>query len=252
LSGGAPRIRLGNRGGFPYTVQPEVRDPQAHSLAMMRSTLESAGIPAGTGHPVFYPSASQLEQVRALREKHELRDGRYAVLMPGSSAGVLLKRWGTERYIELARLLHEQGMDKIVLIGGPDEVDVCRSITASGDYVIDLSSLELLQIAPLCQGAAVIIGNDTGNMHFAAGANRPLLVICGPTNPLRVKPIGERARAVQAVLPCINCYAKTCGNPRHHACMQAISPEWVADAARQMMAGSFAADRSDAHGLRRF
>jgi ADP-heptose:LPS heptosyltransferase len=252
LSGGAPRIRLGNRGGFPYTVQPGVRDPQSHSLVMMRSTLESAGIAAHTSHPVFYPSATQIERVQTLREEHQLHDDRYAVLLPGSHASGPLKRWGTQHYADLARLLHERGMESIVLIGGPDEVDVCKQISAVGDYVVDMSSLELLQIAPMCKGAAVIIGNDTGNAHFAAGADRPMLVICGPTNPLRVKPIGDKVHAVQAVLPCINCYSKTCSNPDHHACMKAITPVWVADSVPQLISGNFVAGNSNAGKLRCF
>jgi heptosyltransferase-2 len=129
-------------------------------------------------------------------------------------------------------------MQKIVLIGGPDEVDVCAEIAQVGDYVVNLNGqLQLLDIAPVCAGAAAIIGNDTGTAHFASAAGRPLLVLCGPTNPRRVKPIGPGVVAVQAVLPCINCYAKTCANPDTHACMKAITPEWVADRLPQLVAG---------------
>lgn len=252
LTGGAPRYRLGNRGGFPYSHQPENRDPRAHAFVMMRSVLESAGIPVRTSHPVFYPGASQLDQVESLRDKHGLVDGRYAVLLPGSHAAGLLKRWGTQRYIELAGLLHAQGMEKIVLIGGPDEVEVCRQIAAAGDFVVNLNNLELLQIAPLCKGAAAIIGNDTGNAHFAAAAARPMLVLCGPTDPRRVKPIGDSVFAVQANLPCINCYSKQCRNPDYHACMKAISPEWVAANLPALAAGNFRAGQSWPDGLRSF
>jgi heptosyltransferase-2 len=252
LTGGAPRYRLGNRGGFPYTHQPENRDPQAHAFVMMRSVLESVGIPVRTSHPVFYPSAPQMDQVKALRTQHGLHDGRYVVLLPGSHAAGLLKRWGTERYFELARLLHAQGMEKIVLIGGPDEVEVCEQIAAAGDFVVDLNKLELLQIAPLCEGAAAIIGNDTGNAHFAAGAGRPLLVLCGPTDPRRVKPIGDSVFAVQANLPCISCYSKQCRNPDYHACMKAISAEWVAASVPALIAGNFRPGQAGSKDLRSF
>jgi ADP-heptose:LPS heptosyltransferase len=252
MTGGAPPYRLGNRGGFPYTHQPANRDPQAHALAMMRSVLESVGIPARTSRPVFYPGASQLDQVKSLRDTYGLQDGRYVVMLPGSHAAGLLKRWGAERYSELARLLRAQGMGKIVLVSGPDEVEVCEQIAALGDFVVNLTSLELLQIAPLCEGAAAIIGNDTGNMHFAAGAGRPMLVLCGPTDPRRVKPIGSSVFAVQASLPCISCYSKVCRNPDHHACMKAITPEWVAGCVSALIAGDFKAGQSFQNGLRSF
>lgn len=246
LGGGAPRHRLGNRGGFPYTRQPQVRDGQAHAFRMMRSVLESAAIPTLTNHPVFHASPESAAKVAALRAQYQLQDGRYAVLLPGSQAAGVLKRWGIERYAELAGLLHAQGMDRIVLIGGPDEVEDCRRIAAAGDFIVNLNgALGLLEIAPLCAGAAAIIGNDTGTAHFSAGAGRPLLVICGPTDPRRVKPIGEHALALQASLPCSNCYAKTCANADQHACMRAITPAFVAAHFARLQAGTLQSGASE-------
>ena len=51
-----------------------------------------------------------------------------------------------------------------------------------------------------------------------------MVVVCGPTNPVRVKPAGENIAAVQAELFCKSCYRKTCS---HHACMTLVSPDRV-------------------------
>ena len=191
--------------------------------------------------------------MKALRDEYGLEDGSYVVLLPGSNAAGLLKRWGAPRYIELAQLLHAQGVRKIVLIGGPDEVEDCEQIAAAGDFVVNLNGkLALLQIAPLCEGAMAIIGNDTGTAHFASAAGRPLLVLCGPTDPRRVKPIGDLTFAVQADLPCISCYAKVCRNPDHHACMKAITPAWVAGLLPTLLAGDFKPGQLFQNGLRSF
>ena len=253
LTGGAPRIRLGNLGGFPYTHQPVIRDPQTHAFAMMRSVLESAGIPARTPHPVFHHSPQQLDEVRQLKHEHGLIAEQYVVLLPGSHAAGTLKRWGVTRFRELAQLLHAQGIPKIVLVGGPDEVTECSEIAEAGDFVVNLNNqLQLLQIAPLCDGAIAIIGNDTGTAHFAAEAARPMLVLCGPTDPRRVKPIGGTTVAIQAQLPCINCYAKQCHNPDYHACMKAITPEWVASCVPLLANGTLKPDQTYANQLRSF
>lgn len=253
LAGGAPRVRIGNLGGFPYTHQPAVRDPQAHAFPMMQSVLQAIGIPTPTAHPVLYPAPERLAAVASLRKQHGLVDGGYAVLLPGAAAAHPLKRWGAARYAELARLLHAGGVRKIVIVGGPDEVDECAEIAASGDYLVNLNGqLQLLDIAPLCAGALAIIGNDTGTAHFASAAGRPLLVLCGPTDPRRVKPIGDTAVAVQAQLPCRNCYAKVCANPDTHACMKAITPEWVAAQIPVLAAGEFEAGHDWPGGLRSF
>lgn len=253
LSGGAPRIRIGNLGGFPYTHQPGIRRPGTHALPMMQSALQTIGIPTLTQHPVLYPAPEREAFVRQLRQQHELSDDNYIVLLPGAAAAHPLKRWGTARFVELAERLHREGVPKIVLIGGADEMDVCAEIAALGNWVVNLNGqLELLDIAPLCTGAAAIVGNDTGTAHFASIAGKPLLVVCGPTDPRRVKPIGPRVVAVQAVLPCINCYARTCSNPDTHACMKAISPEWLAAQVPQLISGDFRAGQDFSGRLRSF
>jgi heptosyltransferase-2 len=253
LTGGAPGVRVGNRGGFPYTHQPAVRSPDAHAFPMMQSVLQAIGIATPTQQPVLYPAPDRIAAVEVLRRQHGLEDGRYVVLLPGSAATHPLKRWGAARFAELARLLNEQGMPKIAIIGGPDEVDECAEIAAAGDFVVNLNGqLQLLDIAPLCAGAVAIIGNDTGTAHFASAAGRPLLVLCGPTDPRRVKPLGLRTVAVQAQLPCSSCYSRTCSNAEVQACMTAIKPEWVAARVPELVAGELGPGREWPDGLRSF
>ncbi|WP_296892203.1 glycosyltransferase family 9 protein [Thiobacillus sp.] len=253
LTGSAPRIRVGNRGGLPYTHQPVLRDPRAHAFPMMQSVLQAIGIPTRTLHPMLYPAPDRAPFIAQLRREHGLGENDYVVLLPGAAAAHPLKRWGTQRFAELAQRLHQQGMEKIVLIGGADEVDVCAEIATLGEWVVNLNGkLQLLDIAPLCAGAAAIVGNDTGTAHFASIADRPLLVLCGPTDPRRVKPIGPRVVAIQAVLPCISCYAKTCSNPDTHACMKAITPEWLAAQLPNLIAGDLKAGQDLPGSLRSF
>lgn len=253
MTGGAPRIRVGNRGGFPYTHQPAIRKSGAHALPMMQSVLQAIGVPTSTDHPVLYPAAERLAYVDDLRKQHGLADGSYAVLLPGSHAAGRLKRWGGARFAELAQRLHAQGLPTIVVIGGPDEIEECEEIAAAGDYVLNLNGrLQLLDIPLMCAGAAAIIGNDTGTAHFASAANRPLLVLCGPTDPRRVKPLGRATVAIQAALPCINCYAKTCRNADAQACMTAISPAWVAAQFPALAAGELGPGLTWPDGLRSY
>jgi heptosyltransferase-2 len=51
-----------------------------------------------------------------------------------------------------------------------------------------------------------------------------MVVICGPTDPRRVRPLGNSVITLQADLPCINCYRKHCS---HHSCMRLITPDDV-------------------------
>lgn len=240
LTGGIPRHCVGNRGGFPYSLTPAITDPKAHAFPMMRSVLESVGIPTHTNHPVLHAGAAHLEQAALLLHSHGLEPGRFAVFLPGSQTAGWLKRWGVERFQALAVQLRNRGLaERIAIIGGPDEVEDCQKISAAGEFLVNLNGrIELLEIAPLCSQAAFIIANDTGTAHIAAAADRPMLVICGPTDPSRVKPIGLKVRAIQAELPCRSCYAKDCLIDDKQRCMRILSPEFVAAEIEAMLTGN--------------
>ena len=226
LRGRLPRWRIGNRRAAPYNLYPKPLPQPAHIHERMRSALQGAGIVTRSERPVLHVPADSRARVAALAAAHGLAAGDYAVFLPGCQAAGFLKRWGAERYAQLARRLQGAGIGRIVLRGGPDEEEECRRIAAGGGPgVVNLcGETRVPDLVPLCEGAWVVIANDTGTAHVAAAAGRPMVVICGPTDPRRVRPIGPGVVTVQADLPCVNCYRKTCP---HHACMHLITPERV-------------------------
>lgn len=196
-----------------------------HDFDRMRCVLKQADIIPKTMHPVLYPSEPQVKTVRMIQAKYHLSLNRYLIFMVGSHPGWTTKRWGQERYFALAQLFHQQGVDKIVLIGDVAEETCCNFVATAGPWVVNLcKKLELLEIPVLAEDAMGSISNDTGPAHLLAAAQKPLLVICGPTDPLRVKPVGPHVKTLQAELPCIRCYQPTCS---HLSCMKAITPEMV-------------------------
>lgn len=224
---------LGIGRGFPYTVSPAEGDPGAHAFVRMRSLLAAAGIHARATRPVLFASEADVAAAQEKMKQTGLRPQRFAVFLPGSQAEGWLKRWGAARYTALAKLLIGPSVDRIAIIGGPEEVQECARITDainhdSAGRAVNLNMLPLLQIAPICKAAHCIVANDTGNAHIAAAAGRPMVVICGPTDPRKVKPIGASVRAVQTTLTCVNCYRKTCRIASAPACMAAIAPEHIA------------------------
>ena len=226
--GGFPSVCVGNDPGFPYTDFAKLTSPVRSALALMRATAAAGGIAHETDHPVLHAGSDARQRVVNLMSSENLLAGEFAVFMPGCQAAGYLKRWGVKNYAALARQMLAQRWHKVVLIGGPDEADECDAIARDvGSGVVNLcGKTELLDIAPLCEAANVIIANDTGTAHIAAAAARPMVIICGPTDPRRVKPAGAQVTTLQADLACINCYRKHCG---HHSCMRMISPQRVLD-----------------------
>lgn len=227
-NGRVPR-RWGIQRGFPYTLSPPA-EAGPLPLARMRALLGRAGIVASTPRPVLYPSDTQCERVSLLFGRLGIEPGRYAIFLPGSQAGGWLKRWGAEHYAELGLLLHRRGIRRVLVIGARDETEECARIVAAIDarapgVAFHLADLDLLEIVPACAGTACIVANDTGTAHIAAAAGRPLWVLCGPTDPRRVRPPG--AKAVQADFHCLNCYRKTCRWGPRPQCLERIEPAAV-------------------------
>lgn len=221
---------IGHNPGYPYTHAPQ-RPAEPYPGWHSDLALKAAGVPRIAKHGRLHVSQASREKVAVLMAQHGLADGNYVLLLPGSQKAGWLKRWGVERYAELARRLRGAGVEKIVIIGGPDEVEDCAAIAeCGGDGVVNLNGqTSISEIVPLAERAACIIGNDTGAAHVASCAGKPLLVICGATDPRRVRPIGPHVKAVQWTGPCINCYRKTCNYQQELACMEAVSPDIVAE-----------------------
>lgn len=226
LSGAAIRYRLGNRRQLPYNIAPANLPQSAHAIEKGRAALLAGNIPAITPRPILHIPRANQERAHQLLIAHQLAVGEFAVFLPGSNAAGYLKRWGAQRYAQLAQRLHENGLKRIVLIGGADEVEECQRITAMcGSWLVNLcGQTAILDLPPLCAAARLIVANDTGTAHLAAATTTPMLLLCGPTNPQRVKPLGAQVSTMQADLPCINCYQKIC---EHHSCMTALTPELV-------------------------
>ena len=233
LTGCGIRHRWSVRPGWPFTLAPRDLARTAPAAHRMHALLACADIPATTALPVLHPAPAETAQAQRMLRDHGLLSARFAVLLPGSQAAGWLKRWGAARYAELAGLLLARDLERIVVIGGPDERDECAALVAAinrhhPDAAIGLTTLSLLQIVPICAAATLIVANDTGTAHIAAAAGTPLLVICGPTDPQRVKPLGPLVRAVQADFSCLNCYGKRCRLGATAQCLEPITPARIA------------------------
>ena len=130
-----------------------------HALDRIRDTLHAGGIPTKTARPVLHVPAGRRRQAETWRAEYRLTDGDYAVFLPGSQAAGHLKRWGADRYARLAAILGERGLSRILVLGGPDEVEECARIEQQcPGLVVNLcGQTELLDIVPLCEGAQATV-----------------------------------------------------------------------------------------------
>ncbi len=169
--------------------------------------------------------------------------GRHPVIAicPGS-INSRAKRWPAERYAALAdRFIDECGAD-VLLIGSAAEEGV--SLEVSGRMhnkpVMLTGKTELSQLVAVLSLVDLLVTNDTGPAHIAAGLGCPTLVIFGPTNPLTTRPFSPVAEIVRSAPDCAPCMLRDC--PIDHRCMIAIEPDHVFERARVMLARRKTAD----------
>ena len=117
---------------------------------------------------------------------------RFALLIPGSSLKMAIKRWPAPSYGEIARRLHEAGIAP-VLLGGTEDRNAIRTITETCPTAEDLSGKTTLDDIPaLARAAAVAVGNDTGPMHMAALTGCPTVAIFSTKSfPEKAAPRGD-------------------------------------------------------------
>lgn len=230
-------FRIGTQNRFPYNIAPQREAGEVLSaFAVNQRALQAGGIATLTPRPCLHIPERNRRRSAEFMAKHEIRPDKFAVFLPGCHAASKTKRWGAERYAALAQLVLDSGVEQILLIGGKDEMEECRKIAAlvNSVQVVNLcGETELLDLIDVFAKAKFLIGNDTGTAHLASCTDRKLLVICGPTDPRRVKPVGDNVETIQADLPCLNCYLKECS---HHSCMVQLTPELVFARVQAMLA----------------
>ena len=148
-------------------------------------------------------------------------------------------RWPVEVFACWARALREELGARLVLTGGPDEVDLVGSVASlAGVPVLNLAGrTDLPTLAALARRCAVFVCPDSGPMHLAAVLGTPTVGIYALDEdfPDRWAPLGAPARIVRPSGRCCppGCRKATC--PDFH-CYRAVPTEQVVQAVRDLLA----------------
>ncbi len=148
------------------------------------------------------------------------------------------KDWPAEHYARLARLLWADHQDiSILVFGGKADADVGDAIAAAAPEgaVHNLcGKTTIAESIALLGKCDLLVANDTGPVHMAAAVGTHCLVLFGPTRPDWTGPYGPGHRILSAHLPCQPCLKRTCRRG-DIACMMALSPAEVLQAAEEML-----------------
>jgi lipopolysaccharide heptosyltransferase I len=149
-----------------------------------------------------------------------LRPGdRVVALNPG--AGWPEKQWPVERFRALAARLSAEADARVLLLWGPDELEMARAIGAGLPVPALLAPpTDLHELTAVLRRVSLMVAGDTGPLHLAAALGTPALGLYGPTRAERNGPYGARCRGLQSP----------------DGTMAGVSAEAVFGAARELLA----------------
>lgn len=219
-------------GSFLWTTTvPYTRD--SHEIQRNLELVVPIGGDRGIRKPALYPS---VEDVRKVDEFLSVHKGpgygkQFVSIAPGSVW--FTKRWPEQSFSRLVENLVSEGVP-VVLVGGPDDADLCERIRISARHDLVTSAagrLEPLQSAELIRRSRVLVANDSAPMHMAVAMKTPVVAIFGATVPqFGFAPIGEHDTVLEtgglSCRPCSSHGGHRCPI-RSFDCMERILPAQV-------------------------
>lgn len=178
---------------------------------------------------------SEVERLSAagILERGMVSEEGFVALSPRAVAES--RRWGLDKYTELARkIVNELGLS-VVLVGSADDKENGDALQERvGTGVINLcGTTKVRGAAAILERARAFVGNDSGLGHLAALVNIPLVILSGADDPAVTSPVSNKKKIIiQSELECISCVKNKCPKTgdQHMRCMREISVAEVFEA----------------------
>ena len=226
----------------PYLHTSQIFEQMVEALARDPEELPTFGVQPPLLNeelPRFLPGAGEIEAVKTVLKTATgaSTDMRLILLNPNASDLIPLRRWPTERYIELARrLLAAYPEIFIAMTGAPDEAariaEIARGV-GSPRCFSTAGKTTLRQLLVLYGLSEVLVTNDSGPAHFAALTPISVVTLFGPETPSLFAASTPRNTPIWkgiACSPCVNAYNNRQSPCRNNFCMQQITIDEVFDA----------------------
>ncbi len=165
--------------------------------------------------------------------------GHYIGIAPGARHAT--KRWPAEAFAQLIGRLVRDRQQQVVLLGGPDDVELCDRITELTEVQLIRAdgAQDIATTISALDGCAVVVSNDSAVMHMARARQIPVVGIFGSTvRELGFAPAGDHVRIVErddvTCRPCSHIGRDRCPKG-HFDCLRLISASDVLAAIDDVM-----------------
>ncbi len=250
--------RVGLDNGHGWFLNVRVKDDgfgAMHEAEYAMAIAEAVGATIND-KKLFVPlSDEERVKARALvygEEPPESIKRPFIAFHPGSGGYSTARRWAPEKFAQLADTLYRDVGGQLLLMGGPEEIELHQQIMAMMQSDMPVKSLagkgSIKVAAAVLELVDLFVGNDSSLMHLAAAAGTPTVAIFGLTNykawgPYSGDESHQRVAVVHLDLPCMPCFYRDhlLGTPEGCAtrdCLAMLGVDPVAVAARRMLRAS--------------
>jgi heptosyltransferase-2 len=221
LTGAARRIGYGfGGGGFLLTdcVTPDLS--HTHRADTWVHLLEAMGQSPNRESGGFRLAEAEVASAEAfLRERGIPSDALLIGVHPG--ARIATRRWGGERFAEVARRIVAETDVYILWFSDPGDPSEAPRLERCHTASLDFRSF--LAVLSRCQ---LLVCNDSGPMHLANLLNVPVVAVFGPQRPEWFGPRAAKDRVViRSEFWCRPCFDYCIYDQPY--CLRAIGPEQV-------------------------
>lgn len=178
------------------------------------------------------PPAAALERAAAMLAEHAPAQGRgFVAFQLGASEA--RRQWAVERFAALGEALWRECRVMPVLLGSPSERPLAEAYAAANaaqshpsepsPFADCVGATDVPVLAGLLSQCRLLVSNDTGTMHLAAGLNVPVLgIFLATAQPWDTGPYLPGCCCLEPVLDCHPCaFHSSCA--RRNQCLTSIS-----------------------------
>lgn len=245
LSGAPVRIGMdrNREGNAHFLTHPVVSAKvRGHMVTHLLGFCDALGIPRLSPRPQTYLAEGERDKAAELLTV--VSDAPIVGFIVGAS--VAFKAWPVERWVELARLLGNEGL-RVILLGGPGEAETAARIEAGAGGAVSANLVGKTPprvLASVLARCAVVVGGDSGPTHLAVGVGTPVVGLYGVTDPVRTGPTWGPSPAIALDYAAADVPPEM-RRPRHPTLSDALAripADAAADAVRRLLENPHSSD----------
>jgi ADP-heptose:LPS heptosyltransferase len=172
--------QLIQRSGAARVVTNLWRSPPSNQRVgdRFRQILLAEGVirPEAIASPQLHLTATEIDQAQ-----QRLGNVKHPIVVLISDAGMMIKRWSTDRFVALGQALQQQYGATVIVSVGSDRKQAVQIVEEIGDAAIIWERGTLRELTAVLAIADLAIAPDTGLAHIAAALDTPIITLFGPS-----------------------------------------------------------------------